>query len=309
MRIATKSYMDLLQQGIRQAEGKLGVLTQQISSGRRINRPSDDPIGASQALRAHATLDTVRSQNTALQRASQVNNAVDGALGELSQPLQTALDAALKATQIGIGDAGLLSCAQEVRAGMERVITIGNSEFSGTYLFAGTANTGAPLSEAAVPGAPLAYNGNETAMSIEVAPDRSVNLTVTGQELFNYENGAGNRPVGSVDSDLFSVMENLADSIEAGDMEAINSYREQLDTLRDHIVAERGRLGATGLRLQQSIALTEDAELQCKTILAEVEDVDMVKALTEAQQQKVCYQAALAATSMISNMPILFDSM
>jgi flagellar hook-associated protein 3 FlgL len=309
MRIASKSYMDLLQQGIRQAEGDLATLTQRISSGRRINRPSDDPIGASQAIRAHATLDTVRSQNTALTRAGQLNDAVDAALGELSQPLQSASDAAMKATQIGIGEAGLLACAQEVRAAMQRVITIGNSEFSGTYLFAGTNNTAPALSETPGPGAPVAYDGNESAMNIEVAPNRSVELTVTGQQLFNYEDAGGNRPAGSVNNDLFATMKNLADAIESGDIDAVNDLRGQMDTLRDHVVAERGRLGATGLRLEQSIALTEDAELQCKTILAEVEDTDMVKALTEAQRQKTCYQAALAATSMISNMPTLFDSM
>ncbi len=66
MRVSTKSYMDMLQQGIRRAEVRLGALTQQLTSGKRINRPSDDPIGASQALRAHATLDGTISSQRAL---------------------------------------------------------------------------------------------------------------------------------------------------------------------------------------------------------------------------------------------------
>ncbi len=131
MRIASASYMDMLQQGIRDAEGKLGILTQQITSGKRINRPSDDPIGASQALRAHATLEMTLSNQRTLQRAIQLNGALDNTLGDLATPLQTAYNAALKATQPGLGDTGRAACAEEVRTAMQRLVTIGNSEFNG----------------------------------------------------------------------------------------------------------------------------------------------------------------------------------
>ena len=46
MRISTKSYMDLLHQSVQTTEDRLGILTQQIASGKRIQRPSDDPVGA-----------------------------------------------------------------------------------------------------------------------------------------------------------------------------------------------------------------------------------------------------------------------
>lgn len=309
MRIANKSYLDLLQQGIRNAEGDLGILTEQITSGRRINRPSDDPVAMGKALRAHATLDTVLSRNETLKWASAINNSTDAALGELTEPLQTALDAAMRASQVGIGEAGRLACAEEVRAAMERIVTIGNSEFSSVYLFAGTKNRQSPLEATGAGGAPVTYSGNSAPMEVEVAPGRSVELTISGECLFNFENPAGERAVEAVDSNIFQTMSDLANAIQSGDGEGIANHGEDLEALRDHIVAERGRLGATGLRLEQSIALTEDAELQCREILAEVEDVDMIKALTEAQQRKTSYQAALAATSMISNMPTLFDAM
>ncbi|MFP3904331.1 MAG: flagellin, partial [Armatimonadota bacterium] len=303
MRIANKSYLDLLQQGIRNAEGDLGVLTEQISSGRRINRPSDDPVAMGKTVRAHATLDAVLSRNRTLKWASAINNATDGALGELTKPLQTALDAGMRATQVGIGEAGRLACAEEIRAAMDRVVTIGNSEFSSVYLFAGTKNRQPPLNTAGAGADPVAYSGNSTPMEVNVAPGRSVELTISGQRLFNFEDAVGERAVEGVDSDIFQTMSDLADAIENGDVEGITEHSDDLKALQDHIVAERGRLGASGLRLEQSVALTEDVELQCREILAEVEDVDMIKALTEVQQRKTGYQAALAATSMISNMP------
>lgn len=308
MRIATKSYLDLLQQGIRNAEGDFGALTERITSGRRINRPSDDPVAMGKTLRAHATLETVLSQNETLEWASAINNAADSAIGEFAKPLQAALDAAMRATQVGIGEAGRMACAEEVRAARERVVTIGDSEFSSIHLFAGTKNRQPPLATAGS-GGPVAYNGNSTPMEVEVAPGRGVELTVSGERLFNFEDAAGERAVDTVDGDIFQTMSDLAEAIENNDVNEITSRSKDLESLRDHIVAERGRLGASGMRLEQSIALTEDAELQCRTILAEIEDVDMVRALSEAQQRKTSYLAALAATSMISNMPTLFNAM
>jgi len=82
---------------------------------------------------------------------------------------------------------------------------------------------------------------------------------------------------------------------------------EQLKTLQEHVLMQRGIVGGYGLRLDQSLTLAENAELQARTLLADIEDVDMVNALLEAESQKTAYQAALAATANIAQMPTLFD--
>ncbi len=307
MRIASASYMDMLQQGIRDAEGKLGILTQQITSGKRINRPSDDPIGASQALRAHATLEMTLSNQRTLQRAIQLNGALDNTLGDLATPLQTAYNAALKATQPGLGDTGRAACAEEVRTAMQRLVTIGNSEFNGIYLLAGTDNREPPLTETGNPNDVVQYDGDEHPMRISIAPGRTAEITITGQELFNFEDGTGNRPVSAVDDDIFQVMADLARDIEIGYTDGINEHMNELKTLQEHVLVQRGKVGAYGLRLDQNLTMATDGELQSRTILAEIEDVDLVNALLEVQRQTMAYQSALAATAQIAQMPTLFE--
>jgi len=307
MRISTATYMDMLYRGIRTAEGKLGMLTQQITSGKRISRPSDDPVGASQALRAHAALENTLSQQRTLQRAIQLNGALDDAMADLTTPLQTACNAALKATQPGLGEVGRAACAQEVRAAMKRLISVGNCEFNGIYLLAGTNNRQPPLTETGNPNDVVQYNGNEYQMEIAVAPGRTAEITITGQELFNFEDGAGNRPVPTVDASIFQVMSDLARDIEIGYQDGINEHREELKTLQEHVLTERGKVGTYGLRLDQNLTLAKDAELQSRTILAEIEDVDIIQALLQVEKQKIAYQSALAATTEIARMPTLFE--
>ena len=186
MRISTKSYMDLLHQSVQTAEDRLGILTQQIASGKRIQRPSDDPVGAGQALRAHAALEKSLSDQSTLEQAVTLNNALDSALGNMTSPLQTALNAALSATQTGLGSTGLAACATEVRAAMEQLVTCGNAEFNGIYLMAGTDNRQSPLSTTGNPADVVTYSGNEQAMQITISPGRVAPLTVTGQNLFNF---------------------------------------------------------------------------------------------------------------------------
>ncbi len=305
MRVSTKSYMDMLQQGIRRAEGKLGALTQQLTSGKRINRPSDDPIGASQALRAHATLEGTISSQRALEQARQMNRALDDALGDLAAPLQTAYNAALKATGPGLGDSGRGACAEEVRSAVERIVRVGNYESNGVYLLAGTDNREVPLSEL---GGVMTYQGNTHAMRIAIAPSRSCEITVTGQEVFNFADAmTGNRAVSGVDADLFEVMEELAQDIEVGYEDGIREHMAELKTLQEHVLGQRGKVGAYGMRLEQNLELAKDAELQSRTVLAEVEDVDIVQAMIEVERQKMAYQSALAATAQLAQMPTLFE--
>jgi flagellar hook-associated protein 3 FlgL len=307
MRISTKSYMDLLHQSVQKAEYRLGVLTQQIASGKRIQNPSDDPVGAGQALRAHAALEKSLSDQSTLDHALRINNALDATLGQMTYPLQTALDAALRATQIGLGETGLAACATEVRAAMEQLVTCGNAEFNGIYLLAGTDNRQPPLTTTSDPTDVVTYSGNEQAMQIVISPGRVAPLTMTGQYLFNFADGAGERPVQGVDESVFQVMDNLAAAIEADDSAGIAEYREKLTAMQRHILQARGVAGAYGLRLEQSLTLAKDTELQSRIVLAEIEDIDMMNALLEATQQQTFYQAALTATAQIARMPTLFD--
>ncbi len=234
-----------------------------------------------------------------------MNGALDDARGQLAAPLQTAYNAALKATAPGLGDIGRGACAEEIRAAIERIVRAGNYEFSGVYLLAGTDNREAPLSEL---GGVMTYGGNTHAMRIAIAPSRSCEITVTGQEVFNFADPiTGNRAVSGVDADLFEVMENLAQDIEVGYEDGIREHMAELKTLQEHVLGQRGKVGAYGMRLEQNLELAKDAEVQSRTVLAEVEDVDIVAAMIEVERQKMAYQSALAATAQLAQMPTLFE--
>ncbi len=307
MRISTKSYMDMLQQGIRRSERQLARLTEQLTSGKRINRPSDDPVGASQVLRAHAAVKATTSSQQVLTQAQQMNVALDSALAELTAPLQTAYNAALKATATGLGDSGRTACAEEVRSAMERIIRVGNYESNGVYLLAGTDNRETPLSEV---GGIIEYRGNTQVVEIAIAPSRNCQITVTGQDVFNFADAVtGERAVSEVDANLFEVMKDLAQAIEMGDEDSIREHMGQLQTLQEHVLTQRGKVGAYGLRLEQNLELAKDAETQSRIVLAEVEDVDIVQAMIEAERQKMAYQSALAATAQLAQIPTLFELM
>ncbi len=309
MRISTNSYIDLLSQNIRDSEGNISALTQQITSGKRIGRPSVDPIGASQSLRAHGALATSLSAQSTLTNAQQINDALDDLLNNVSTPIQTAYDAAMSSTQTGLGDTGLAACAIEVRSAMERLVTVGNGEFNGTYLLAGTDNRTSPLVSTEDDTDVVQYVGDDVPMTISVAPGRSAQITVTGAQVFNFEDSTGDRAVPEVDEDLFQVMENLAQDIEAGDMAGVQEHMEELKTLQEHVLTQRGIVGAHGMRIEQSLTVAEDAELQSSTVLAEIEDVDQIEALMSFLREKTVYQSALAAAGQIADMPTLFDQL
>jgi flagellar hook-associated protein 3 FlgL len=132
-------------------------------------------------------------------------------------------------------------------------------------------------------------------------------VTLPGDGLFNFEDAGGMRAVPEVDTDLFALLEDLATEIEEGDDSQIEQGMADLQKLYEHVVEQRGVLGARTVRLEQAQTAAGDAEVHAREILADVEAVDIVQAIMEMQSLEVSYQAALAATSKLAQMPTLFE--
>jgi len=183
MRISTQT---IFEQGIFNLQRNQSALTrgqEQISTGRRILTPSDDPVASARALE----VGQARFANDQMIRnADSAESAIalqEEALGRYTRLLQD-----VKTSVVGAGN-GVLSgrerrdIAAELRGRYDELIGLANTtDSNGLYLFSGFQGSTQPFTENA-PGV-VAYNGDQGQRLIQVGPVRDLPVSFAGSDIF-----------------------------------------------------------------------------------------------------------------------------
>lgn len=116
---------------------ELKKIQEQIATGKRINKPSDDPIGASRAMRLRKALSQIDQYEKNIQFGSTWLNVTDVALKTIQQFLSQAVDVASQMS-IGTGTTGeRQAAAQSIQNLLNQIIQVGNTQLDGRSIFAG----------------------------------------------------------------------------------------------------------------------------------------------------------------------------
>ncbi len=165
--------------------------TNQISSGKRINRPGDDPVAAAEIMqiRDH-TNGAAQFDRNGVQAESRLTQ-VDDVLGGVSNMLQRVHDLVLQGRSESISNADRDSIAKEIREQMEVLVDLGNTRnASGEYIFAGAAVGTRPFTSDALGN--VSYNGDQTVRELQLSETRTIAESFTGHDaLFAVRNGNG----------------------------------------------------------------------------------------------------------------------
>jgi flagellar hook-associated protein 3 FlgL len=170
---------------------ELAKTQNQISTGRRVLAPSDDPVAASQALdiseakginKQHALNAAAVNSRLALQETS---------LSAIARLLQDVKTLTVQAGDGALTQSDLRSIAEEVDGRYRELIGLANAtDGNGEYLFAGFRTQALPFIETA-PGV-VAYFGDEGRREVPVSASRSISVNDPGSELFQrIKNGNG----------------------------------------------------------------------------------------------------------------------
>lgn len=288
LRVTQRSISSMATANLQHNLSQMQRLQEQLSSGRQLSRPSDSPTGTVTALRLRSDL----------RRGEQlVRNANDGIgwLATADTALTQSLDAIGRVRELALrGRNGSMSTedrgaiATEVDALREHLLGIANSSYLGRPLFGGTTNGSVAYDPTGT------YQGDAGVITRTVLDGLSVRVNVTGPEVF-----------GPPGSDLFAVLADISDHLRNDP----SQLAADLTALDQRSVGLQTGLAQVGARYHQVEVMrdrTEGARLDAQNALAEVESVDLPKAITELSMQEVAYQAALAATSRVIQ-PSLVD--
>ena len=273
---------------------------ERLSTGRRINRPSDDPIGTSKAL--HLRL--LEKQNEQYQKniddASSWLNYNDSILGDLQTAISRAKGIAVQGSDSTLNGDDRKALAKEINEILEHILTLANSKFKGKYIFGGTQTTTAPYTvtrdgttgeiTAVVPN-PAGLEGE---MKREIGSGVQISINISGDEVF------------TKDVDVFQTLIALRDALNGNDPDQIMAGLDDLETAANQAIVAQSQMGAKANRVETALSWLQDENLNIVKLLSDTEDADMIKEIGNLQQQQVVYQSSLALGGRIL-LPSLVD--
>ena len=258
-----------------------------LSSGKRINKPSDDPMGITKALAYRAILSQYEQYIRNIDGGLSWLNHTSSALEEVNRQLVRSKEIAIAQATSTSDEQTRAAAAVEVDGILDQVLQLANTKLGGGYIFAGSETLTQPFKI----GAGVEYSGNFEKLRREIGPQDTIEINIIGSDVFQT---------------TLEMLIELKGALQNNDQEAIGSLLDDIDEKLTPVLNARVEMGAKVNRLE----MTKNSLLEAKTnitgLLSETEDADMVEAITDFMTQQNAYQAALAAAARIIQ-PSLVD--
>jgi flagellar hook-associated protein 3 FlgL len=272
----------------------------QMSSGKAITRPSDDPYAAGRALALRNELDAIQQHSRNVREAQGWMAVTDTALAHIGDMAQRARELVVQGATDTLPQTSRDAIAAEIDqliAGMKQEA---NATYDGRYVLAGS-RTNVPPYDSRVLAPPAApndtYGGDAVKQQREVGPAVRMEVNITGDRALGGDPGDGK---------MLDVLRNVAAHLRAGDTAALGtSDLKALTGQIEQVLGIRAEVGAGMNRLETAAARLDETEESATSLLSETEDADMAKTLIAYSTQQAVYQSALNAGSRIVQTSLL----
>jgi flagellar hook-associated protein 3 FlgL len=270
----------------------------ELSSGKSILEPSDNPFGTGKAIDLQSTLDGLSNYKTNVNEAISWERTTSGALGSIGQVVQKARELVLQATSGVNGKSDLENLATEVEQLTESTKQDANVQYAGQYVLSGTL-TGTAAYAA---GAEDTYHGNEGTISRTIAPGMTIQINQPASTLLG--NGAASKDGKLLDT-LRTIAKNMREGTPAA-LEALNGEDlKSIDANFETLMQMQAQAGGAIDQLQLAESRIEELTTSTTEALSNTQDANYAQVATEYTSDQVAYEAALKAGASIVQMSLL----
>jgi flagellar hook-associated protein 3 FlgL len=271
-----------------------------IASQKRINRPSDDPIGIGKVLDYRQTLSSIEQYENNIQSGQKRLEITEITLDLVDELLQGVR--AIAMTEAGGTTESRQLTAEQVKNMFDQVLDLANSKLNGDYMFSGYQTRTAPFSRDETLATTfdqftVTYNGDDGDARFIVAQNTEITIDADGQPLFH------NAAAGGIN--IFDAMRDLIVALETDDTAAISAQADLIDHGRKQINNTRAANSPILYQLMTSENHWQNYKPKIQELLAKEEEVDVTQAVVELQSIELAYQTTLATTARITQQGLI----
>ncbi|MDB5084329.1 MAG: flagellar biosynthesis protein FlgL, partial [Bacilli bacterium] len=217
MRITQGMLTNQMMLDIQNNNSRLSRLQDEAASGKKINNPSDDPVGTGYIMRYKAQAAYYAQYKDNADQAKGVLDYTDTMLDQAHQVMQRARDLAVQGASDTVPADSKKNIAMEVDQLYQQLVTVGNSQYQGKYIFNGQQTTVAPYLTTSAETATT----NTGQMLYDVGDGVQMNVNLSGNQVFGQAQDADN---------AFSVLKNLKTGLDTNNSALIQTSLAQIDT-------------------------------------------------------------------------------
>ncbi|WP_411333949.1 flagellar hook-associated protein FlgL [Metabacillus indicus] len=269
---------------------KMGTYQDQLATGKKINRPSDDPVVAMKGMHYRTNLTEVEQYQRNISEAYQWMENSEAGIEQGTQVLQRVRELVVQASNGTNSPEDLKAIGAEIKQLKEDLVGSANTQVAGNYIFNGTETKKAPVT--LNPDGTVTVLVDKSPFEVEVSKGVSLKANINSDNVFS--------------EDLFAVVGSIEKAMSSGDASSLDGLLSDLDGKMDAMTAERAELGARYNRLELIEDRVMKQEVVSTRILSENEDADLEKVIMSLTAQESLHRAALSVGARIMQ-PTLMD--
>lgn len=309
-RVSTSNTYDRALLNMQQRQTALGVSLEQINSGKRVLKASDDTVAATLSERTRNRLARTEADLRGLEASRRSLAQAESTLGTVADLYARAKELVVKAGNAALNASDKASIANELSGIREEILGYANQkDTAGSPLFAGLGpnNTqGDPFVEVLSTPVATSYGPDGRAVNWDAmegqysATPTALPRGIDGTLVFGAD---GANIWETLDRAIGALQSNLTGSALTNELDLVHA---DLAVRQDSLLAARGKLGDWLNRADHLEQLFGDRAVAYQKEDSELTDVDMVKAMTDFEMNQIAYQAALQSYAQVQKMS-MFD--
>ena len=297
------------------------TLNKQLTSGKEISRPSDNPYKVARSMQLNTDINTNKQYNENIKDTINWLNTTDTALGQVTNVIQRVRELMVSSGNASYGSNEQKAISDEINQRIEEVAQILNSNFDGKYVFGGTKTSSKPLGSDTdgITGNTYLYfvdkSGNKldledtstytknqlemlgTKMDVEISQGVEMEYNVTAKEVLICKDDNGKQV--NLMNLLSDITSNLKSSNSADRVKVIGENLADIDSIVSNLLKLRAEVGAKQNRMDSAQTKNEDENYNMTDILSKTEDIDFTEKTIEFTVAQTVYQASLQICAQV----------
>jgi flagellar hook-associated protein 3 FlgL len=311
MRVTNRMMVETVQRNMHLNLQRMNRLHEQLSSGRKVSRPSEDAVAVTRSMALTSALSRNEQFVRNIDDSLSWTGATEATLGNISALLQRVREQVVHGASQAHPPTAREAIAAEIDQLLNHLLELANMEHNGRPLFAGFGTSVPPYTRT---GDTFTYRGDNGTMLHEVSAFATVEVNVHGSALFGnvHRDAVTGIRVVRFDSTglepdvvgrgigVFHRLLEVRDAIRGGDVNVLSrTLLPEVDKIVNNVLIQRSLLGARTNRLEAGRQRFGMEELNIRELRSRVEDIDLARQLTEFKMQESIYQASLATAARV----------
>jgi flagellar hook-associated protein 3 FlgL len=270
----------------RQAED---TALEQVSTGLRVNNPSDDPSAAAANVGVQAQLANIDQYTTNVTSVSSQMQVANSTLSSAVNLLNQAITYGTQGGDSNLTQANRDTLATQIQSIQSELVSLANTTYQGQYLFAGTANT-QPFQTNA--NGTVSYVGNDGTNSAEISPGTKVQTSLPGSQVF-----------GTGTNNVFTALSQLSATLTSGG--DVTTAMANLTSAYNNVSNQQVFYGNAVSNLENTQTYLNNDKVELSTQQNNLVGIDTATAVSNLEQAETTRQAALSAAGQIGQVSLL----